>query len=145
MKRIIKKLENGEDPVQRKKIQKVTKKIVAKVKKLIPQLKDGSLSYKKAEEQCGIGRKTVKRIIEKLDQKKDPTKREWKKITPEMKEKINELRPDIKSGKLCYLEVAEQLQISEDVVKKIVKKLNENDAAEKKKEKAHKPSKNKNS
>ena len=62
-------------------------------------------------------------------------------VNTAMIEKINGLRPEIRSGKLCYAEVAELLEIYEETVKKIVKKLDENDAAEKKKAKPQKADK----
>lgn len=119
-------LKNGEDPADRKVQLKMTQELAKKIKKLAPKVKKKIVTLKDAAEQCEISISRMVAALRILAQGGDPAERKaFQKVTPEMREKIKLLVPDIESGKLTLQAVADQCGISEATLRYVIKDLDE--------------------
>ncbi len=119
-KRVIEKLNNGEDPLEKKFHHKVTEKIVKLVKERRELIESEKMSYNKAGKECGITADTVKKIVKLLQEGKDPTQRKvTQKVTEKIWKKVVELHQE---GKLSHTVIAEKVKIAKTQVSDIIRK-----------------------
>ena len=124
---IVEKIKQGVDPLQPKAQQKVTPAVRDKIKKLLPQIINKTLSYEKAATQCGVSRNTIQRVVKELRQKKEPIRQ---KVPAALVKKIKDLLPQLENGRLSYEKAAEQCQTDKKVVKAVVEKLKQKEKIE---------------
>lgn len=119
-------LKEGKDPLTKQAPQKITPKIIEKIKRLAPMIERKELTQSVAAVQCGISRTLICKALKALKENKDPAARKVKqKITPKIVEKIKRLAPMIERGEVSRSVVAAQCEISLKSIKRILQAIKE--------------------
>lgn len=126
--RILQKLEKGDAPTPRKVPQALTPEIRKKVKKLELKIKNAEVTKKEVADDCGISYQSLNRILDdtagsNTESKPAKKRNNFQKITPDIRGKIEELKPKITRGALSYTAVALQFKVSRKTVRRILEDL----------------------
>ena len=127
--KIIKDLEAGKDPLQKKAQHKLTKKDEEKIKKFIPQLEAGEMTYRAIEKELekegeAPSIDSIKKIVANL--RKGKSLPEKPPVSEKLKNAIKVFKarlPEINEGTFSVKKAAEEAKISETYARSIVKDL----------------------
>lgn len=112
---------------KKNKYRKVDDKIVEKVKKLLPKIKDETITKQAAAEQCGISPPSLASVMEQLKEGLNPAQSKvHQKVTQEIVDVVKDLLIRIDQNKITKQEAVKQSKVSEATFRRIVEQL-END------------------
>ncbi len=132
---IMNRLEKGENPLVRRKAQKITNDKVKKAKDLIIETEDKPLTHEQSGQKIGLSTYGFKKIKSALENGKNPIKPQKislaQKIREAAKKQLKQLFHQIKNKKLSPESAADRCQISKTMYDTIFQELeNENAAAQ---------------
>ena len=131
LREIMRCLENGENPIKKKRSRKVTDEVVKRVKDVLLECEGQNLSRKQHAAKCKLSLNTFVNIMKKLEKDENPVRTVPKiseKFMAIIEKKVKEVLPQVKEGKLTEKEAAQKCKILEKTFRTIAEKLEKEEA-----------------